>query len=94
MALIPVYEEYKDKGFTVVGVAREQNGTEAMEAAIRKDGYPWLNLVELNDAGHIWAKYGAGHAGGRIVLVDANGIIMAVDPTADEVLEYLGSHCF
>ena len=94
MALIPIYEEYKDKGFTVVGVAREQNGTEAMEAAIRKDGYPWLNLVELNDAGHIWAKYGAGHAGGRIVLVDANGIIMAVDPTADEVLEYLGSHCF
>lgn len=51
MALIPVYEEYKDKGFTVVGVAREQNGTEAMEAAIRKDGYPWLNLVELNEAG-------------------------------------------
>ena len=94
MALIPVYEEYKDKGFTVVGVAREQNGTEAMEAAIRKDGYPWLNLVELNDAGHIWEKYGAGNAGGRIVLVDANGIIMAVDPTADEVLEYLGSHCF
>ena len=89
MALIPIYEEYKDKGFTVVGVARENNNTDAMKAALEKDGYPWLNLVELNDAGRIWPKYGAGNGGGRIILVAADGTIVAVDPTDEEILSYL-----
>ena len=55
--IIPLYEAYKDKGFTVVGVAREENNTEDMEKAIAKDGYPWINLVELNDKNQIWTKY-------------------------------------
>ena len=43
--LIPIYEKYKDRGFTVIGVAREQNSDIRMREAIRKDGYPWLNLI-------------------------------------------------
>ena len=89
MALIPVYEKYKDKGFTVVGVARENQNTDAMKAAISKDGYPWLNLVELGDAGKIWQKYGAGNGGGMIVLVDRNGTIVSVNPSPEEIMEYV-----
>lgn len=89
MSMLPVYREFKDKGFTILGVARESKDTREMEAAIQKDGYPWLNLVELNDRGAIWYKYGVGNAGGITLLVDQQGVILAVRPTADEVREIL-----
>lgn len=85
MELIPVYEKWKDKGFTVVGIARENSSTEAMESSIKTDGYPWLNLVELNDAANIWNKYNAGNAGGKIVFVSPSGIVMAINPDAEQV---------
>lgn len=87
--IIPLYEAYKDKGFTVVGVAREENNTEDMEKAIAKDGYPWINLVELNDKNQIWTKYRISNAAGGTYLIDANGIIVAVNPTPDKVAKYL-----
>ena len=83
--LIPLYEKYRDRGFTVVGVAREQNSADAMIAAIERDGYPWLNLIELNDVNRIWRKYHAGNGGGKIVLVDRDGTILAVNPTTEEI---------
>ncbi|MEE0362703.1 MAG: TlpA disulfide reductase family protein, partial [Prevotella sp.] len=82
-SLIPVYEKYKDRGFTIVGVARERDA-EAMRKAIGRDKYPWLNLIELNDRIKLWNQYGI-RGGGGTFLVDRNGIILAVDPTAEEV---------
>jgi len=87
--LIHVYEKWKDRGFTVVGVARESGSTGAMERSIERDGYPWLNLAEINDANGIWVMYRAANAGGRMVLVDPDGIIIAIDPTAAEVEDVL-----
>lgn len=83
--LIPIYEKYKDRGFTVIGVAREQNSDIRMREAIRKDSYPWLNLIELNDVQQIWSKYRIPNAAGGTFLVNAQGIILAVNPTAEEV---------
>ena len=83
--LIPIYEKYKDRGFTVIGVAREENSDIRMREAIRKDGYPWLNLIELNDVQQIWSKYRIPNAAGGTFLVNAQGIILAVNPTAEEV---------
>jgi thiol-disulfide isomerase/thioredoxin len=88
MSMIPIYEAYKDRGFTIVGVARENN-SEDMKLAIEKDGYPWLNLLELKDENKIWEKYGVGNSGGRTVLVNSDGTILAVSPTAAEVEEIL-----
>ena len=87
--LIPIYNKYKGEHFTIVGVAREHENTLAMSAAIQKDGYPWLNLVELNDANRIWQKYGVNYAGGRILLVAADGRIVAMDPSAEQIQQYL-----
>ena len=84
ISMIPVYEAYKDKGFTVVGVARERQADD-MGKAVAKDKYPWLNLIELNDAGKIWEKYGIGNAGGGTFLVDKEGKILLIQPTAEEV---------
>lgn len=87
--MIPIYERYKDKGFTVVGVAREQGDGKAMRQAIEKDGYPWINLIELNDANRLWERYGIGNGGGSVFLVDDKGIIIAVRPSAEEIEEIL-----
>ena len=83
-SMIPLYEKYKERGFTVVGVARESK-REDMERALARDGYPWLNLLELQDEHKIWERYGVSRAGGITVLVDRDGIILAVSPTAEEV---------
>jgi len=83
-SMIPIYETYKDKGFTIVGVARESELTSGINAA-QKDKYPWLNLIELKDKGKIWEKYGVGNGGGATFLVDKNGIILAMSPTDEEV---------
>lgn len=89
IAMIPVYEKWKDRGFTVIGVARENTDTNAMRKAIEQDGYPWVNLVELNDSAHIWERYGAGNAGGIQVLVGKDGMVVAVNPTPEDVEAYL-----
>ena len=83
-SMIPVYETYKDKGFTIVGIARESEFENGVNAA-QKDQYPWLNLIELKDKGKIWDKYGVGNGGGGTFLVDKNGIILAMSPTDEEV---------
>lgn len=87
--LIPLYDKYKDKGFTVVGVARENENTDAMRKVIEHDGYPWINLVDLNDNINVWAKYRVGNAGGRLILVDETGTIVSVDPEVSEIAAYL-----
>lgn len=86
---IPFYEKYHDKGFEIIGVAREKSSTEAMVKAIKRDGYPWLNLVELDDVNSIWKKYHTGNGGGKIVMVDKDGTILAVNPSAEEVEKIL-----
>ena len=86
--MIPIYNAYKERGFTIVGVARE-NKREDMQQAIAKDGYPWLNLLELSDENNIWSKYGVNYAGGITVLVDCDGTILDIIPTADEVVRIL-----
>jgi len=69
-------------------VAREKSVSFA-KAAIEKDKYPWENLVELNDAGKIWVKYGIGNSGGAVFLIDENGNIVANNPSTEEIRNFL-----
>jgi len=83
MEMIPLYEKYKDKGFTVIGIAREQKKG-SMEKAVERDKYPWVNLLELNDKHSIWTKLGVGGSGADF-LIDADRNILAIKPSAEEV---------
>ena len=83
--LLPVYNEFKDKGFTIVGVAAEFKDTKALAKRLSIDKWPWVNLVELDHKNHIWDKYGASFGGGRTILVDQTGKVLAISPTAEEV---------
>lgn len=89
--MIPVYRKYADKGFTVVGIAREQYVSDALEA-IRKDGYPWVQLIDLRDEFCIWLRHGTENAGGSTFLVNPEGIIVAIHPSAEEVEAILEQH--
>lgn len=85
MEMIPLYEKYKNRGFMVIGIARESESTDAMEAAIRKDGYEWQQLVELDDRANIWSQYGCVNGAGRRILFNDEGEILAFDPTIEEL---------
>lgn len=89
-SMIPVYEKYKDKGFTIVGVAAEFKTKEPFKAAVKKDKYPWTNLIELDKQNGIWNKYNISASAGNTYLVDSKGIILAIHPKAEELDKILG----
>ncbi len=53
--------------------------------ATEREIFPWLNLVEFNNQNGIWAKYGVSGSGGSTFLVDTQGRILAINPSAEEV---------
>ncbi len=83
--LLPIYNEFNGKGFTVVGVAAENDNTEAMKKRIEKEKWPWINLVELDHGNHIWDIYGISMSGGRTFLLDKQGVILSINPTPEEI---------
>lgn len=85
---LPIYEEFKDKGFTICGVAREYKNTDALRQRIHKEKFPWVNLVELDDKNQIWLHYSV-QGGGRKFLVDNKGVIIAIEPSPEEIREIL-----
>lgn len=82
--LIPLYEEYKDRGFSVIGIARE-NEVSSMIKAAEKDGYPWQNLFDLKDELNVWQKNGLSFAGGGMYLIDRDGKILSNSTEVDEL---------
>ncbi|MBO7439304.1 MAG: TlpA family protein disulfide reductase, partial [Bacteroidales bacterium] len=76
IALIPIYEKYKDKGFNVIAVAHEEKLSDMTRAA-EQDAYPWQSYIDLNDQLKVWQKNGLGLGGGGMYLIDSNGIILS-----------------
>lgn len=87
--MIPLHEEFGDSGFTIVGVASEFDNTERMVQTIEREGFPWMNLIELDKQNRIWEKYGIPISGGRSFLVDRDGTILAIHPSVEETREIL-----
>ncbi len=83
-AMIPIYEKYKGKGFTVVAIARE-NDPKDMIQATRQDGYPWESLIDLRDELNVWQKNGLGLGGGGMFLIDRDGTILSTSTETEEL---------
>ena len=81
----PVYENYKNKGFDILGVAGENKNLDAYKNFMAKEQWPWKNLIELDKQNRIWEKYNVMNGGGGMFLIDSSGEILAVDPSAEEV---------
>jgi peroxiredoxin len=87
--VVPIYNRYKDRGFTVIGVAREFKNANALSRTLDKEKFPWMNLIELDDKLNIWNKYGISNGSGLMVLIDKTGTILAVDPKPEELEKIL-----
>lgn len=88
-SMIPVYNEFKNYGFTIIGVAGEIENTDQLKRTLDRERFPWVNLIELNNQNGIWTKYGIPNSGGGTFLVDKDGKILAIKPTAKEVRDIL-----
>ena len=82
-ALKPIYDKYAGDDFTIVGVANEYDDDAKWRTALKRDGYPWINLIELEGNPGIRSN----HA--KVFLIDRDGIILAIDPTVEEIEETL-----
>jgi thiol-disulfide isomerase/thioredoxin len=86
----PVFDSYKDKGFTIVGVASKYDEFENVIKLLEKDKYPWKTLIDKPEIdSRINEHYGIETAGGGCVLVDKTGKIVLVNPTVEEVKKVL-----
>ncbi|HMR19007.1 MAG TPA: TlpA disulfide reductase family protein [Sphingobacterium sp.] len=83
--MLPLYAAYKDKGFTIIGVAGEHKNTDNLIKFLEREKWPWINLVDLDKKEKIWQKYSADHKSGTFFLIDRQGSIVAIDPNADEI---------
>lgn len=88
-AIRPYYDAYRHKGFTMVGIAREYKNEQAMKKRLAIEKWDWLQLLELDDKHNVWTKFGIADATGMMLLVNKEGIIVAVDPTPEMVSRYL-----
>lgn len=88
-SMIPVYDEFKNSGFTILGVAAEIDNTDALKKTLDREKFPWKNLIDLNNQNGIWNKYGVSNSGGGTFLVGPDGTILAIKPSADEVRKIL-----
>jgi len=83
--MVPIFEKYKEKGFTIIGVVGVYKNMNDYKIATERENFPWLNLVEFNNQNGIWAKYGISGSGGSSFLVNTKGQILAINPSAEEV---------
>ena len=54
-SLVKIYDQYKDKGFSIVGVSLDRNKKDWLDA-IQKDGLKWDQVSELNGWSNSLAK--------------------------------------
>lgn len=81
----PLYERFKNKGFVIVGIAREFQSLAAVKNRIAIENYVWQNLFDIDDKLNVWNKYGINNGVGMMVVVDQQGKIVAIDPKANEL---------
>jgi thiol-disulfide isomerase/thioredoxin len=87
--VVKLYEQYKDKGFDVLGVSLDNN-KDAWIKAIEKDGLPWHHISDLkgwqNEAAQLYSVSSIPHT----ILLDRAGRILARNlrgPALDEALK-------
>jgi thiol-disulfide isomerase/thioredoxin len=74
--LVRLYNEYKNKGFSILSVSIDKNTTQ-WKKAIRQDGYTWGNVCDLNGYGGPTAALYTVTAIPNSFLLDKNGKIIA-----------------
>lgn len=80
-----LYDQNRDKNFTVVEVAREFRNDSKWRAFIEKDGADWTDLIAMEENHSVGDAYGLKEQAGSIFLIDKDGFIIKVNPTKEEI---------
>ena len=81
--IIPLYNQYHDRGLNVFSLAHEFKTTDAMRKAIERHTFPWPCLVDLDDEFGVFRKHGTQNS--ALFLIDRDGTIIAVPNSIDEL---------
>lgn len=85
-ALVKVYQEFKDKKFTILGVSLdEHDGRAAWLEAIKKDGLIWPQLSDLKHWDNVVAKLYSISSIPQSFLIGPDGVIIARDLNAEQL---------
>lgn len=76
--LIPIYQNYKPKGFDVIAISLDTD-VKVWKKAIQADGYAWVNLSDLKGFDSALSKRYHITAIPRNLLIDQKGNIVAID---------------
>jgi thiol-disulfide isomerase/thioredoxin len=78
--LLKLYEQFAQRGFTIVGISVDDDSI-SWRSAIETDRLPWVNLSNLNGWDELTEIYGV-KAVPQNFLLDTNGIIIEknIDP--------------
>ena len=87
--LIPVYKEYKGKGFEIAGIPQAFGNVDNMMSVVRKENYPWPNLIDKDNKTDVQEKYNLPYLSGATFLINSSGKIIAVNLTAANLKEKL-----
>jgi peroxiredoxin len=75
--LVKVYNKYKDRNFTIIGISLDKADSKALWlAAVKNDGLSWLQLSDLKFWDSATAKSYGVQAIPQNFLIDPNGIIV------------------
>ena len=81
--IIPIYNEYRNRGLNVFSLAHEFKSTDAMRKAIERHAFPWPCLVDLDDEFDVFRKHGTQNS--ALFLIDRDGTIIAVPNSVEEL---------
>ncbi len=85
--IIPIYNEYRNRGLNVFSLAHEFKSTDAMRKAVERHAFPWPCLVDLDNEFGVFHKHGTQNS--ALFLIDCDGTIIAVPNSIDELKEKL-----
>jgi peroxiredoxin len=85
--IIPIYNEYRNRGLNVFSLAHEFKSTDAMRKAVERHAFPWPCLVDLDNEFGVFHKHGTQNS--ALFLINCDGTIIAVPNSIDELKEKL-----
>ncbi len=86
--LVKLYAKYKEKGFEIFGVNLDNNKS-AWRRAVKADKIKWIQVNEPANVSKTAAEWNITGIPTSF-LMDKNGILIAMNPTEEELQKYLG----
>ena len=85
---LPLYEQYKEKGFEIYGVSVDSSA-QGWISGIERDQLPWVQVADIGEAENpIWKQFEIEELP-TTFLLDKNGKIVAKDVGRDELEKHL-----